>query len=428
GAAKIERLIPGGPAERDGRLQPGDRIVAISQDTAPVVDVLHWPLYKIVRLIRGEKGTRVVLTVWPAADISGSVERQIDLIRDEVKLEERAATGEIVEVAAPQDRSLRIGLLKLPEFYADFKGLRTNGDEARRSSRDVRRILENFRRENVDGVILDLRNNGGGSLPDAIEIAGLFIETGPVVQVRDEQRVQVITDPDSEVVYSGPLLILVNRMSASASEIVAAALQDYRRALVVGDRRTHGKGTVQTLLPLVRNNEKMGQLKVTTASFYRIAGGSTQLKGVEADIPVPSTLDALEVGEESLPHALPWTQVKPAFYAVFDQAVPAIDVLRTRSEERRAANPEFVQRDDLIKRIGDRIKSETISLNLEERLRLARTERELDRIQRDLEEDESSPRKPDAPGDLLQQEALRILADMIAPEPEPESDSASEAQ
>lgn len=414
GLAKVERVIPGGPIDRDGRIQPNDRIVAIAQGDEPAVDILHWPLYRVVRLIRGERGTRVTLVVWPASDISGATERRIELLRDEVKLEESAASGEVREVPASNGTTNRIGILKLPEFYADFEGMRTQGAEARRASRDVRKLLEGFRAQDVDGVIFDLRNNGGGSLPDAIEIAGLFIQSGPVVQIRDEQQVQVASDPDPDVVYNGPLVVLINRMSASASEIVAAALQDYRRALIVGDRRSHGKGTVQTLLPLSRGDDKLGQIKITTASFYRIAGGSTQLKGVEADIPVSSPLDAMEVGEESLPHALPWTRVEPSFYAVFQEAVPPLEELRTRSEARRAANPEFVQRDDLIRRISQRVKSETVSLNLEERIRQAQAERELEELQRTLADERAPDRKSEPARDLLLQESIEILGDMIS--------------
>ena len=425
GAAKIDRVIPGGPMARDGRIQANDRIVAIAQGDEPAVDILHWPLYRIVRLIRGEKGTRVTLTIWPASDISGAVERRIDLVRDEVKLEERAATGEVRDVPGKDGTTNQIGILKLPEFYADFKGQQTNGDEARRCSRDVRRILEDFHRQGVQGVVFDMRDNGGGSLPDAIEIAGLFIKSGPIVQIRDEQRVQVATDPDSDVVYEGPLVVLINRMSASASEIVAAALQDYRRAVIVGDRQTHGKGTVQTLLPLVRGDDRMGQLKITTAAFYRIAGGSTQLKGVEADIPVPSVLDELEAGEISLPHALPWTQVDPSFYAVFQHAIPPISELRSRSEARRTQNPEFIQRDSLIDRIGQRMKSDTISLNLEERIQQARTERDLEQLQRTLIEQAEPTEKQEPSRDLLLQESVAILEDMIALQIEKKTEQAA---
>lgn len=407
GAAKIERLIPGGPAERDGRLQVGDRIIAVGQGDEEPVDVLHWPLYKVVRLIRGEKGTRVTLVYWPASDVSGATERRITLVRDEVRLEEQAAKSRVREVEASRGRRYRFGIVSLPEFYADFKA---RSGEARRSSTDVRNRLQDLIREGVQGIALDLRNNGGGSLPDAIEIAGLFIRSGPIVQVRDLRGVQVLSDPDPAIVYDGPLVVLVNRSSASASEIVAAALQDYGRAVIIGDRKTHGKGTVQTLLPLDNRNSSLGSLKVTTAAFYRIAGGSTQMRGVAPDIVLPSFLDAMEVGEEFLPHALPWTVVDPAYYAVLLDMVPPLDVLRERSERRRAEAPAFQARAALIARFQRRMNTAEISLNLEERLRTARTDRELDEAQRAATR--AGGEDSDDSADLVLQEALQVLLDI----------------
>lgn len=410
GAAKIERLIPGGPADRDGRLQMGDRIIAVGQGDEEPVDVLHWPLYKIVRLIRGEKGTRVTLVYWPAADVSGATEKRITLVRDEVKLEEQAAKSRIREVTDPGGVVRKIGVLALPEFYADFKA-RTG--EARRSAGDVRRLLEDLKRQGVAGIALDLRNNGGGSLPDAIEIAGLFIKSGPIVQVRDARNVQVLSDPDPEQVYAGPLVVLVNRASASASEIVAAALQDYGRAVIVGDRKTHGKGTVQTLLPLDNRNATFGSLKVTTAAFYRIAGGSTQIRGVASDIVIPSFLDVMEVGEEFLPHALPWTVIDPAFYSVMLDQAPPLDVLRERSERRRANAAAFQVRSELIARFAQRMNAAEISLNLSNRIATAKADRELDEAQREAMK-VTAQSDDDADGkDVVLQEALQILADII---------------
>ncbi|MCX7818505.1 MAG: carboxy terminal-processing peptidase [Kiritimatiellae bacterium] len=407
GAAKIERLIPGGPAERDGRLQVGDRIIAVGQGDEEPVDVLHWPLYKVVRLIRGEKGTRVTLVYWPASDVSGATERRITLVRDEVKLEEQAAKSRVREVEGPGGRRYRFGVISLPEFYADFKA---RGGEARRSATDVRNRLQDLMRQEVQGIALDLRNNGGGSLPDAIEIAGLFIRGGPIVQVRDARGVQVLSDPDPELVYGGPLVVLVNRSSASASEIVAAALQDYGRAVIIGDRKTHGKGTVQTLLPLDNRNSALGSLKVTTAAFYRIAGGSTQMRGVAPDIVLPSFLDAMEIGEEFLPHALPWSVVDPAYYAVLLDMVPPLDVLRERSERRRAESPAFQVRAELIARFQRRMNTAEISLNLAERLATARADRELDEAQRAASR--AGSEESDDAADLVLQEALQVLLDI----------------
>jgi carboxyl-terminal processing protease len=429
GAAKIERVIPGGPADRDGRLQPGDRIIAVGQGDEPPEDILHMPLYRAVRKIRGEKGTPVTLVYWPANDISGSTEHRVTLIREEVKLEEQAAKRRIIELPGDDGRPRKLGLITLPEFYADFRP--GPGQEPRRSATDVRRILEELRAEGVEGIALDLRNNGGGSLPDAIEMAGFFIRSGPVVQVRDARQVQVLSDPDPAVVYDGPMVVLINRMSASASEIVAAALQDYGRAILIGDSKTHGKGSVQSLLPLEVRGERLGSFKVTTANFYRISGGSTQVKGVEPDIIVPSVFDGMELGEEFLPNAMPWTMVDPAFYATLVNQAPPVDVLRAQSSRRRAEDEAFQTRASLLERIRARVNAETISLNLEERLAMARADRELDRMQRTLlggetpEEaamnldDAESADTPDAVAegaverDPVLMEAMRILGDIV---------------
>lgn len=430
GAAKIERIIPGGPADRDGRLQPGDRIVAVGQGDEEPESILHVPLYRAVRKIRGEKGSPVTLVYWPSNDISGATEHRVTLLRDEVKLEEQAAKQRIIEVPGGEGRTRKLGLITLPEFYADFKP--GPGQEPRRSATDVRRILEDLRKANVDGIALDLRNNGGGSLPDAIEMAGFFIRSGPVVQVRDARQVQVLSDPDPAVVYDGPLVVLINRMSASASEIVAAALQDYGRAILIGDSKTHGKGSVQSLLPMEVRGERLGSFKVTTANFYRISGGSTQVKGVEPDIIVSSVFDGMELGEEFLPNAMPWSMVDPAFYATLMNQAPPVDVLRAQSERRRVEDEAFQTRASLLERIRARVNAETISLNLEDRLTMARADRELDRLQRTLlsgetpEEtaaeldDAQTPDDPesklvadDQDRDPVLMEAMRILGDIV---------------
>lgn len=411
GAAKIETLIAGGPAEQDGRLKPGDKIIAVAQGDAEPVSILYWSLSKAVRIIRGEKGTKVVLTVIPEDDATGTRTKRIDLIRDEVKLEAQAAKGEVKEFTATSGIPHRIGVLTLPEFYADFEGARNGNDDARRASTDVRRILREFSTNRLDGVILDLRNNGGGSLTEAIDIAGLFIPIGPVVQVREQRGVAVLPDGDPDTAYSGPLVVLVNRLSASASEIVAAALQDYGRALIVGDSKTHGKGTVQTVYPLSKFSDDLGSLKVTTASFYRIAGGSTQLKGVVPDIILPSLYDALEVGEEYLPHALPWSQVRSAWFRPWSQSVKlAIPELRDRSNARIAESPAFAtyiaRRDQLRKRMDN----PEISLKLSDRIGEITAEKELEDLQNS--ELNTATDKDKEKDDPILDEALRIAADL----------------
>lgn len=416
GAAKVERLIPGGPAERDGRLKAGDKIIAVAQDDKEPVDIRHWPLYKTVRLIRGEKNTKVVLTVLPASDLSGSKESRIDIIRDEVRIEEQAAKGEIREIPQPDGSTLKMGVIRLPEFYLDVKAQRSGGEDARSASGDVRKILDDMASKGVQGVVLDLRNNGGGYLSEAVELTGLFLESGPVVQVKDQRRTQVLPDPDPAVAYGGPLVVLVNRLSASASEILAGALQDYGRAIVVGDSKTHGKGSVQTMTDLVSGNPRYGSLKVTTASFYRISGGSTQLRGVTPDIVLPSLLESMDVGEEHLDHAMPWSRIDEAFY---DHPAPVTDVvpdLKNKSHSRRAADTRYQTYNELVDRAARRQNTAEISLHLEERIALARSDRELQKMIETMEPDEFESaadvetRKKD---DVILDESLSILGDLI---------------
>ena len=410
GAAKIESLIAGGPAETDGRLKAGDKIIAVAQGDAEPESILHWPLSKAVRLIRGEIGTKVVLTIIPAEDRAGTRQKKIDLIRDEVKLEESAAKGEIHEVEGKQE-TLRIGQLILPEFYADFNGAKNGDDDARRCSIDVRRILEEFSTNDVDGVILDLRNDGGGSLTEAIDITGLFIPLGPVVQVRERRGVAVLPDGDPTTLYSGPLIVLVNRLSASASEIVAAALQDYGRAVIVGDHKTHGKGSVQSVFPLSKLTDDLGSIKVTTASFYRIAGGSTQLHGVTPDVILPSLFDSLEVGEEFLDYALPWSQVRAAYFRPWRLSVKSmLPELQTRSEVRIAEVPSFQSFLAKRERIRVRMENPMVSLKLSDRVEEIIAEQEIEDLQDELVSDTENEAEKDDP---ILNETLHILADMI---------------
>lgn len=409
GAAKIERLIPGGPAEHDGRLKPGDKIIAVAQGAEEPVSILHWPLSKAVRVIRGEKNTKVVLTVIPASDPTGGTTKKIDLVRDEVKLEEQAAKGEVKELQGGDGVKRTFGVIRLPEFYADIKGRRENGNESRSSSRDVEKIITDLKTNHISGIVLDLRNNGGGLLAEAIEMTGLFIDSGPVVQVSDGRETEVLSDDDPDTVYDGPLVVLVNRETASASEILAGALQDYGRAIVVGDTKTHGKGTVQSMADLKRDDPSLGTLKVTTASFYRIAGGSTQLKGVVPDIVTPSILDSMEVGEEYLPRALMWSTVFPALYRRTANLDSILPVLKQQSEERQQKDPQFMAYRSLVEQLGERQKASEISLNLDERLKFARSEKELQKLLqntdgKDVEKDKKNQ-------DVILDEALKILSD-----------------
>ena len=412
GVIRIVRIIPGGPADQDGRLKAGDKIIAVAQGDEEPVNILHRPLYKTVRIIRGEKNTKVVLTIIPAADRSGTRTKKIDLIRDEVKLEEQAAKSKVREIQLEDGTLRRLGVITLPDFYADFQATADKKKNARRASTDVRNLINELLLEGIEGLILDLRNNGGGSLIESIDIAGLFISSGPIVQVKERNRIQVLPDADPEVNYNGPMIVLVNRLSASASEILAAALQDYKRAIIVGDEKTHGKGTVQTLIPL--GGKRRGSLKITTAGFYRINGGSTQLKGVTPDIIIPSYLDGMDLGEDSLEHALPWDSIRKALYRTrtgFDQFLPQ---LTEQSSTRLEQNDEF--QNYLIKRehLKKRFESKTISLSLDSRLAEAEAEKELDDIQSGffLTETEDDDKEAESK-DLMLTETLHILSDLI---------------
>jgi carboxyl-terminal processing protease len=414
GTAKIVSLVPGGPADRDEsktHLRPGDKIIAVAQDTEKSVSILHWPLYKSVRLIRGEKGTRVVLTVIPATDPTETTTKTVALIRDEVKLEDRAAKSTLKAVTDSRGTDYNLGVIELPGFYADLKGKRTKKDY-KSSSRDVSTILREMREADVDGIILDLRNNGGGSLLESILMTGLFIKEGPTVQVRERHVVSILPDNDPSIAYSGPLVVLVNRLSASASEILAAALQDYGRAVIVGDSKTHGKGSVQTVLRLSRNGT-MGSIKVTNALFYRISGGSTQLRGVIPDIIVPSAFDYMEFGEDFLSNPMEWSTVRAAIYSPFAELDSTIATLAEQSQARKISDERLIAYHKLLGRIEALNARETLSLNLEERKTQAQTEQELLDIQNDLMEQGAEEGEEDESHDVVEDEALNILADLI---------------
>jgi len=420
GAAKIVSLVAGGPASRDGRLKVGDRIIGVSQGDEPTQDIMFWPLYKSVRLIRGKVGTRVVLDVVPATDISNTRIERIELIRDVIQLEEKAAKAEVHEIPATEnDQKFKLGVITLPDFYADQQGVKQGAEGARSSAFDVRNLLQELVSDNVDGILLDLRNNGGGSLRDAITMTGFFIEEGPIVQVRQGEYVMKYRDPSPKIEYEGPLVVLVNRLSASASEILAAALQDYGRAIIVGDTKTHGKGSVQTVFPLNPRDKRFGKLKVTTAGFYRINGDSTQLNGVTPDIKLRSAMDVMEIGEEFLPNVLPSSRVEPAFYDRSVHLRSLLDDLKTSSDRRTTSDPQYLAYQEQVDRLKDRQSVASISLNFEERMNIAEEEKALQEFQDGLLEAPSEAEYSDQDGaekprpDLIRDEALEILRDLL---------------
>ncbi|MBS0661206.1 MAG: carboxy terminal-processing peptidase [Verrucomicrobia bacterium] len=369
GYAKISELIPGGPAQMDGQLKVNDRITGVAQGKdAKFVDTIDMRLDKVVEMIRGKKGTLVRLQVLPA-DSKGGARKIIEIVRDEVKLTEQQAKAEIIEVKGPEGEPQKLGFLTLPSFYADMT---SRGKGAKSTTRDVEALLGRMQREGIAGLVIDLRRNGGGSLEEAINLTGLFIKRGPVVQSKDaNKQVQVMSDRDNgRVAYTGPLVVLTSHLSASASEIFAAALQDYNRAVIVGDKNTFGKGTVQTVLEVGRfmspfgfKQPDAGSLKLTIQKFYRISGGSTQLKGCESDIVLPSPYSALQVGEDSLKRPLPYDEVRPAEYEKWSGRPLDVGELKTRSAARVATDLEFRFLLEDTERMKERIAANTLSLN-----------------------------------------------------------------
>ncbi len=384
----VRRVVTGGPAGRDGRLKVGDRIVGVAQGDSSelATDVIGWRLDDVVEQIRGKMGTMVHLDIIPADSPLDSMPVTISLLRDKVKLEEQAAQKSIYQLEL-DGRDYKIGVIDLPTFYLDFAGRNRNEEDYRSSTRDVRRLLRELRAADVDGVIVDLRNNGGGSLIEATTLTGLFIDEGPVVQIKDHnnplRRAKVTVERDREegVEWDGPLAVLVNRHSASASEIFAAAIQDYERGLIIGER-TFGKGTVQNLINLDRargrSEEKYGQVKLTVAQFFRISGGSTQHRGVIPEIAFPTLREDDEHGESSLDNALPWTSIKRADYRLQRQAdlTSLLPTLSRRSAERLKDDEGFRLLLDDIKRYREARDETTVSLLESERRAKQKTEDE----------------------------------------------------
>jgi carboxyl-terminal processing protease len=450
GYCKIRELLPGGPALRSGQLKPGDRIVAVAQSSEEPVDVTNVPLAHTVELIRGPKGTTVALTIFPAGAADGSLAKSVSLVRDEIKLEDQQAKARILDLPAAQGRTLRLGVIDLPSFYADMGG--RTGAEPRSATADVARLLAKLKKERVRGVVLDLRGNGGGSLEEAISLTGLFIRQGPVVQTRGlEGEIEVGRDTDATVQYDGPLIVLTSRFSASASEILVGALQDYERAVVVGDSSTFGKGTVQSILSLALVMDKAGfahaydpgALKVTMSKFYRPSGASTQLRGVASDIVLPSPSDLGDVNESSLKDPLPWDAVPATPHEQLNRVQPYLAILRERSLHRVSTEKPFTYLAEDIARLKKSLSEKSVSLNeAERRQELAQlAARQDERKQEELAHPTSEPttyeitlknasspglpppmvpKKSEGPAagqsrdsDILLQETVKILGDYV---------------
>ena len=409
----ISEIVPGGPADKSKQLHPNDKIIGVGQGLdGEIVDVVGWRIDDVVQLIRGKKGTVVNLQIIEAEALAGAKPRMIAIVRDKIELEDRAAKGDTLEIHH-EGKPMRFGVIEIPSFYSDFDGRRRGNNDYKSTTRDVRKLLDGFKSEHIDGVIIDLRRNGGGYLNEAVDLTGLFIKEGPVVQVRNSLgNIDVEEDNDPAVIYDGPIVVLVDRLSASASEIFAAAIQDYHRGIIVGSQ-TYGKGTVQNALPLQRYipsyPDKLGQLKLTIAKFYRIDGRSTQHVGVIPDVDFPSRYTLMEIGESSRENALLWDQIRPVPYRELQDFTGILPLIRQRHENRLAGNAEYAK---LLHNLDEFKKNRNREI-----YSLKEAERQKEREAAEADDpDEENPHDTDPDKkkkDLLLTESAHILGDYI---------------
>jgi carboxyl-terminal processing protease len=427
GYTKVVEIVTGGPADRSKQLWPNDRIIGVAQGReGKMVDVIGMKLDDVVQLIRGKKGTVVRLEIIPAGSAPGSPIKTLTLVRDKIILRDREARSDTLELAH-EGQKLKIGVVTIPTFYSALEAPQPGEQNYKSTTRDVRRLLQELQGAQIDGLLIDLRRNGGGSLQEAIALTGLFIKEGPVVQVRNANgTVEIQRDSDPAIAYDGPLAVLVDRVSASASEIFAAAIQDYQRGVILG-AQTYGKGTVQNLLDLnriIRSGEnKFGQVKITMAKFYRINGGTTQHRGVVPDILFPSYYDETDFGESSQKYALAWDRITPTPFSPEDHVSKYLATLRAQSQERMRGNAEFRYLTDYVGRLKQERERNAVSLQEAKR----KTEQEkleaqhLARVNArrqakglpPYKQVEEIPRDEETP-DILREEGMRVLADLIA--------------
>lgn len=428
---KVSRIMPGSPAEKQGELKPSDRIVGVGEGkNGEIKDVVGWRLDDVVALIRGAKGSTVRLEVIPASAKSDAEHKVISIVRNEITLEEQSAQKKVLELKQ-NGRTTKIGVINVPAFYIDFDAMRRGDPNFRSTTRDVQKLLSELVSEDVQGIIIDLRDNGGGSLQEVNELIGLFIEAGPTVQIRHSStRITQEGKPRSGPYYDGPLAVMINRLSASASEIFAGAIQDYQRGLIIGDQ-SFGKGTVQSLMPL-----QSGELKLTESKFYRISGDSTQNRGVLPDVLFPALYDNKEVGESALDKALPWDQIAPVQHPVYYDIRATLPTLINQHAQRVKNDPDFVFLQAQLNLAEEARKRNRLSLNeavrkrelgeekaqrleLENKRRLAKGEKPLTKLDESEDEngedtaDLASPdKKKDKPDPMLT-EAGRVLIDAL---------------
>jgi carboxyl-terminal processing protease len=421
GETVVKKIIPGGAAAKDGRLKSDDRIVGVGQGgEGPIEDVSEMKLNEVVKRIRGHQGTTVRLKVIPKGETEAKV---YNIIRQQIELTDSEARSVILEAGKKADGSpYKVGVINLPSFYMDMSGAKSGRDDFKSTTRDVARLLKDFNAQKVDAVVIDLRHNGGGSLTESINLTGLFIDTGPVVQVKDiDGTKQQYEDTDRGLAWTGPLVVLTSKFSASASEIFAGAIQDYKRGLIVGDTSTHGKGTVQSLLDLgqklfrgLPNAPQLGALKITIQQFYRPDGDSTQSRGVLADVPLPSISSQLDVGESSLDYALKFDHVdalKHPRYNLVDNRL--IEQLKNTSAARRKDSKDFQKVTRDIARFNEQKEKKRISLNKEKFL-ADKAELSAEKQEEKELEEQNDPNRPVVKRDYYFNEVLAITADYVS--------------
>lgn len=422
---KVAEIIPGGPADKSGLLKADDKIIGVAQgEDGEFEDIIGWRITDAVKLIRGAKGTLVRLQILKAGSDLNAKPIEISLKREKVKLEDQAAKGSVLEIMN-DEKPFRIGVIDIPKFYNDFEGQRNGDGNYKSTTKDVKNILDSLKSENVDGVIIDLREDGGGSLQEAIELTGLFIKDGPVVQVKNsEGNIDIAKDPDPSIVYDGPLAVLVNRFSASASEIFSGAIQDYGRGLIIGEQ-TYGKGTVQNLIDLNRlssqKNLNLGQVKLTIAKYYRVNGGSTQNLGVVPDISYPTMIDPKDFGESSEPSALPWDEIKSADFNRYADLTKLLPEINKKHLQRISSNKDFQNLIEDIQIYKENKKKTFISLyeDIRKEEKLKEEQRKLERDQKIQTNDETELLDEEVPvikndkKDYILDETAKIISDYI---------------
>ncbi|MHB9138114.1 MAG: carboxy terminal-processing peptidase [Victivallaceae bacterium] len=423
GYTKVVKIVPGGPAAKDGRLKEEDKIIAVTQEGGEPVDIIDMSLSNVVNIIRGPEKSKVTLSVLSGKKGGSTVPQNITLVRDKVELKSSEASGVIKSVKHNDGTAGKIGVITLPNFYMDFQGAQNGEPEYKSSTRDVKKILDEFNKDNIDGLIVDMRSNGGGSLAEAITLSGLFIEKGPIVQIRQSNRdISTKYDPDTAIHYKGPMIVLINKLTSSAAEIFTGAMKDYRRAIIIGDSRTYGKGTVLDVVQLARplsivnQDFPAGSVKFESAVFYRANGSSTQQLGITPDVIFPSITESMKIGEIFSENHLPWDAIKEVPHDIYDKNIEKMlpelqkkSAVRTKNDNKYRALKENI---DIFNKYKDRT---TVSLNEEKRwIEYDKEKKVFEEQEKLLPQDEKTDKKDKSEeNDFLIDESINILYDYI---------------